>query len=40
MNTQFTEAIRYARLIPLMKERNRREGIRRLLAKIKAAIKA
>lgn len=40
MNSQFKSAERYARTIPLMKPRNRREGVRRLLAKIKAAIGA
>lgn len=38
MNAQFQAAHRYAKLIPKMKERNRRTGVLMLLAKIKAAI--
>lgn len=38
MNQQFIAAKRYAMTIPKMKPKNRREGVKRLLAKIKAAI--
>ncbi len=40
MKPEFLAAKRYARTIPKMKAQNRREGVRRLLAKIKAAIAA
>lgn len=38
MNAQFQAAARYAKQIPKMKERNKSEGVRRLMAKIKGAI--
>lgn len=38
VNQQFVAAKKYADLIPKMKPASRREGVRRLLMKIKAAI--
>lgn len=40
MSPAFQAAQRYAKQIPKMKQRNRKEGVRRLLAKIKAALAA
>lgn len=40
MNDAFRAATRYAKQIPKMKPRNRREGVMRLLAKLKAALAA
>lgn len=40
MNDKFKAAVRYARQIPKMKQRNRKEGVRRLLQKLKAALAA
>ena len=40
MKPEFIKATRYAKTIPAMKKQNRREGVMRLLKKIKAAILA
>lgn len=40
MNSRFVAAKRYAKAIPKMQPRNRKEGVRRLLQKIKAALAA
>jgi hypothetical protein len=40
MNAKFQAAHRYAKLIPKMKQRNRRTAVKMLLGKIKAALAA